>query len=77
MSTDNLISKYMLPEYNIRKRNLTIILKILASTIPKESTRLSMIYYHIYHRTYEIRVKMILLEHVLVHIWDDNNDQIR
>ena len=36
-----------------------------------------MIYYHIYPSTYELRSRIILTENVPVHIWDENNDQVR
>ena len=36
-----------------------------------------MIYYHTYTITYELRVQMILPDHISVHIHDDNNDQVR
>ena len=51
----------MVPEYNIRS----------------EPTISTMIYYHIYPSTFEVRVQMILIKHVLVHILDANNDQVR
>ena len=46
-------------------------------TLPSESTISIMTYSHIYPSAYDVRINMILPEHVLVHIWDDNNDQVR
>ena len=36
-----------------------------------------MIYSHIFPSTYEVRVRMILPDHVSVHIRDENNDQVK
>ena len=36
-----------------------------------------MLYSHIYPSNYEVHVQMVLPEHVLLHIWDDNNDKFR
>ena len=59
------------------KKYTTIILKLLVSTLTTEPTIPTMIYSHIYPSTYKARVQMILPDHVLVHIRDDNNDQVR
>ena len=52
-------------------------LKLLASPLPTEPTRSTMIYSHIYPSTYEIRVQMILPDNISVHILYDKNDKSR
>ena len=49
----------------------------MVSTLTTEPTRLTMMYSHIYPSNYEVRMQMILPEHVSVYIWYDNNDQFR
>ena len=83
-NTDNLNTYHRYRSFSIyvtriehQRRNITTILKLLVSTLPAELTRSTMIYSHIYPSAYEVIVQMILPEHVLVHIRDENNDQVR